>query len=91
MLAGILVGHTVAHDPAAAEKVSMAALGILFGGRFASKIPQLPINREWFDADAIDRFGFGLLFGASLVLLPWSDVLDVLMHWAGSGHAPGAH
>lgn len=88
---GTIVGHTLAHDPASAQQVISVAFGILFGGRAVSRLSWLPVQREWFDSKALDRFGFGLLFGVALVFGPWSSLMDAAMHLAGEGHAPGAH
>jgi hypothetical protein len=88
---GIVVGHTLAHDPTLAYQVVTYASAILFAGRGVAQIPQTPLPTEWFDSRALMHLGLGMLFGASLVLLPFDAVLDVLADAAGLGHAPGAH
>lgn len=75
---GTVVGHTLAHDPSRAYQVITAAAAAVFGGRAVASVKFSPIPPELFDSKAFTQLGVGMLFGAALVVLPWSRLLEIL-------------
>ncbi|AUV81277.1 hypothetical protein C2R22_06030 [Salinigranum rubrum] len=84
LMVGIIVGHTLAHDPTLLEENAVRILiGLATGA--ASSIPRKsPVKPEWLIGATIRMALVGIAFGILLVTVPF----DQLVHQFGA-HAHG--
>lgn len=84
LMVGIVVGHTLAHDPALLERNAVRILiGLATGA--ASSIPRKsPVKPEWLIGATVRMALVGLAFGILLVVIPW----DQLVHQLGAHTHP---